>query len=101
MRILVVEDDVNIADVIRCYLVERHYYVDIAHDGEAGLDLAWSNDYDLIILDVMLPKINGKELCRMLRRDGVSTPILMLTALASEEDMVEGLDLGADDYLTK
>jgi DNA-binding response OmpR family regulator len=101
MRILVVEDDEAIADIIRCCLVSQHYYVDIAYDGKTAEDLAWSNDYDLIILDVMLPKKNGRDVCRALRQEGVVTPIMMLTALASEEDMITGLDIGADDYLTK
>jgi DNA-binding response OmpR family regulator len=101
MRILVVEDDADIADILRAGLVHHHYYVDVARDGVQGGELAWSNDYDLIILDVMLPKKNGKDLCRELRHEGLKTPILMLTALGSEEDVVEGLDTGADDYLTK
>jgi DNA-binding response OmpR family regulator len=101
MRILVVEDDEAIADIIRCGLVAQHYYVDIAADGETAVDLAWSNDYDLLILDIMLPKKNGRDVCRELRDEGLMTPILMLTALASEEDMISGLDIGADDYLTK
>jgi DNA-binding response OmpR family regulator len=101
MRILLVEDDKMIAETIRSGLIEQHYYVDVAHDGQQGEDLAWSNDYDLIILDIMLPKIDGKEVCRSLRREGVQIPILMLTALASESDIVAGLDLGADDYMTK
>jgi DNA-binding response OmpR family regulator len=73
----------------------------VAYDGRQGEDLAWSNDYDLIILDIMLPKMDGRQLCRSLRDEGVQIPILMLTALASESDIVAGLDLGADDYLTK
>lgn len=101
MRILIVEDDVNIADVIQRGLVQQHYSVDVAYDGENGMDLAWSNDYDLVILDVMLPKKNGNEVCRSLREEGLSTPILMLTALGSPSDVIRGLDQGADDYLTK
>jgi DNA-binding response OmpR family regulator len=101
MRILIVEDDVNICDMLRRGLVEQHYSVDVAHDGETGLDLAWSNDYDLVILDLMLPKRDGKSVCKSLRTDGVVTPILMLTALASSNDVISGLDHGADDYLTK
>src|SRR5688572_29566025 len=92
MRILLVEDDKMIAETIRSGLIEQHYYVDVAHDGQQGEDLAWSNDYDLIILDIMLPKIDGKEVCRSLRREGVQIPILMLTALASESDIIAGLD---------
>jgi two-component system copper resistance phosphate regulon response regulator CusR len=101
MRILIVEDDVNIADVIKRGLVEQHYSVDLAYDGDAGCDLAWTNDYDLIILDVMLPKMNGNDVARSLRSEGVATPILMLTALGSVNDVIHGLDQGADDYLTK
>ncbi len=101
MRILVVEDDENIASVIRRGLVEQHYSVDVAPDGEEGQDAAWSNDYDLIILDVMLPKIDGYSLCKMLRDEGLTTPILMLTALGGSNDVITGLDQGADDYLTK
>jgi DNA-binding response OmpR family regulator len=101
MRILLVEDDKMIAETIRSGLIGQHYYVDVAYDGRQGEDLAWSNDYDLIILDIMLPKMDGRQLCRSLRDEGVQIPILMLTALASESDIVAGLDLGADDYLTK
>jgi DNA-binding response OmpR family regulator len=101
MRILVVEDDVNIADVIRRGLIDQHYSVDLAYDGDAGCEMAWSNDYDLIILDVMLPKMNGTDVAKALRSEGLSTPILMLTALGSASDIIQGLDQGADDYLTK
>ena len=101
MRILVVEDDVEIADIVREYLADQHYYVDIARDGVVGAELARSNDYDLIVLDIMLPRKSGKDLCRELRGEGLKTPILMLTALASESEIVEGLDIGADDYLAK
>ncbi|HVX91219.1 MAG TPA: response regulator transcription factor [Candidatus Paceibacterota bacterium] len=101
MRVLIIEDDVNIADVVRRGLAAQHYMVDMANDAAAGEDLAWSNDYDVIILDVMLPGMNGKDLCRSLRREGLTTPILMLTALADTSDIVDGLDHGADDYLAK
>lgn len=101
MRILIVEDDVNIADVIKRGLVEQHYSVDIAHDGDNGYELACCNDYDLIILDVMLPKMNGTDVAKALRKEGFATPILMLTALGSANDVINGLDQGADDYLTK
>ena len=101
MRILIVEDDIDIAEMIRDGLVEKHYSVDLAHDGDTGHEMALCNDYDLIILDIMLPKMSGKEVCRTLRSERLETPILMLTALASTEDMVDGLDIGADDYLTK
>lgn len=101
MRILVVEDDENIASVIRRGLVDQHYSVDVANDGDAGLESGCCNDYDLIILDVMLPKMDGYSLCKSLRQEGVSTPILMLTALGASNDVIMGLDQGADDYLTK
>src|SRR2546423_2859965 len=101
MRILVVEDDLHICDLLRRELIEQHYSVDVANDGETGLDLAWSNEYDLIILDVMLPKKDGLAVCRALRDEGIATPILMLTALGSSVDVIAGLDHGADDYLTK
>jgi DNA-binding response OmpR family regulator len=101
MRILIVEDDVMIADLLRRGLSEQHYVIDVASDGDDGLDLALSNDYDLVILDVMLPRMNGRELCREVRREGVMTPILMLTGLGSSHDVITSLDMGADDYLTK
>jgi len=101
MRILVVEDDPDIADLIRLGLTARRYSIDVAHDGEAGSELAWSNEYDLIIMDVQMPKLDGRSLCRMLRAEKITTPILMLTALSDSEDIIGGLDDGADDYLTK
>jgi len=101
MRILIVEDDVKIADVIARGLKEQHYSVDIANNGADGAYLAKINQYDLIILDVMLPVKNGWDVCRELRREDFINPILMLTALDSVEDKIKGLDEGADDYLTK
>lgn len=101
MRILVIEDDSNIADVVRRALVEQHYLVDIAADGRKGLELALVNEYDLIILDLMLPGMDGREVCREIRRQECTTPVLMLTALSSREDVIDGLDRGADDYLMK
>lgn len=101
MRILVVEDDSRMADVIAKGLRENSYAVDIAHDGDAGLYQTSINDYDVIILDVLLPKRDGFEVCRELRTRGNTTPILMLTARAAIDDRITGLDAGADDYLTK
>ncbi|HVK38056.1 MAG TPA: response regulator transcription factor [Candidatus Kapabacteria bacterium] len=101
MRILVVEDDQNIADVLRRGLVEQHYSVDVAGDGQTGAELALVNDYDLLILDIMLPGLDGRAVCRRVREEGLLTPILMLTALGSAGDVITGLDSGADDYLTK
>lgn len=101
MRILVVEDEKKVARFIQQGLEEEHYTVDVAHDGIAGMSLAESQNYDAIVLDVMLPGKNGIELTRELRAHKRTTPILMLTAKTSTEDKVEGLDSGADDYLTK
>ena len=82
-------------------LEDEAYAVDVAHDGDEGYRTATADDYDVIILDVMLPEMNGYEVCRALRKDGNQTPILMLTARDAERDIVEGLDMGADDYLAK
>jgi DNA-binding response OmpR family regulator len=101
MRILVVEDDSRMVDVIAQGLRENSYAVDIAHDGDAGLYQTSINDYDVIILDVLLPKRDGFEVCRELRARANTTPILMLTARAAIDDRITGLDAGADDYLTK
>src|SRR5205085_6862002 len=101
MRILLVEDEPRMANVIARGLREQSYAVDIAEDGEAALYQASINDYDLIALDVLLPKRDGFEVCRELRARGDSTPILMLTARATVDDRVTGFDAGADDYLTK
>jgi DNA-binding response OmpR family regulator len=101
MRILLVEDDPRMAGVIAKGLREHSYAVDVAQDGEAGLYQAAINDYDVIVLDVLLPKRDGYEVCRELRTHGNTTPLLMLTARASIDDRVTGLDAGADDYLTK
>ena len=101
MRILLVEDDVAIAQSLKEGLEDEAYAVDVAHDGDEGYRTATANDYDVIVLDVMLPEMNGYEVCRALRKDGNQTPILMLTARDAERDIVEGLDMGADDYLAK
>ncbi len=101
MKILLVEDEKKMASFIERGLKEEGFVVDIAHDGEKGSDYAISNDYDLLILDVMLPKQSGIDLCRLVREKGSTVPILMLTARDSVEDKVTGLDAGADDYLTK
>ncbi|WP_447979401.1 response regulator [Candidatus Nitrospira bockiana] len=101
MRILVVEDDCNLGQFIRKGLKEERYAVDLADDGETGLQFALANPYELLIVDIMLPKIDGLTLCRRLRVAGNATPILLLTARDATEDKVEGLDAGADDYLTK
>lgn len=101
MRILLVEDNVAIARSLKEGLEDEAYAVDVAHDGDEGYRTATTDDYDVIILDVMLPEMNGYEVCRALRKDGNQTPILMLTARDAERDIVEGLDMGADDYLAK
>jgi heavy metal response regulator len=101
MRILVVEDEKKVARFIQQGLEEDHYAVDVAHDGENGAVMAEAQNYDVIVLDVMLPKMSGIEVTRHLRENKISTPILMLTAKTATEDKVAGLDSGADDYLTK
>jgi two-component system copper resistance phosphate regulon response regulator CusR len=101
MRILLVEDDADAAAVLAKGLREHAYAVDIASDGRQALQLAAINDYDLILLDLLLPRIGGLEVCRRLRGDGATTPILMLTARGEPDQRVQGLDVGADDYLAK
>ncbi len=101
MRILIVEDEVRLARTLKEMLHTNRDDCDVCYDGEAGLDHALSNDYDLIIMDVMLPKMNGFAATEALRKAHVDTPILMLTARTDTEDRVRGLDAGADYYLTK
>jgi two-component system, OmpR family, response regulator QseB len=101
MRILVVEDDRRIAEPLAEDLRHQHHVVDLTDDGIRGWEYAQSQIYDLILLDVMLPRLNGLELCRRLRRDGCTAQILMLTARDTIADKVVGLDAGADDYLVK
>jgi heavy metal response regulator len=101
MRILVIEDEKKLAGFVRKGLVEQSYSVDVAYDGIKGFVLASQNDYDLIILDIILPKQDGWTTCKKIRKEGITTPILMLTALGETDDKVKGLDSGADDYLTK
>ena len=101
MRILLVEDEPSAAMMLAKGLREEAYAVDVAGDGEKALDQAYVNDYDLIILDVMLPRKDGFAVCRELRAAGYAMPVLMLTARDAVEDKVEGLDSGADDYLSK
>jgi heavy metal response regulator len=101
MRVLVVEDERKIADFIRKGLSEHGYAVDVAYDGEEALDWPSVADFDIVILDIMLPVRDGIEVCRELRRRGIQTPVLMLTARDAIEDRVRGLDSGADDYLVK
>jgi len=101
MRVLVVEDQVKMARLLRRGLESEAFAVDVAERGEDALWMAGATDYDAIVLDVMLPGIDGFETCSRLRKDGVWAPVLMLTARDSVEDRVAGLDGGADDYLTK
>ncbi len=101
MRILVVEDEPNVIDFIEQGLKEEGYMVDVATDGKLALDFAQTYPYDLIILDILLPGLDGRQVARTLRSRGLSTPILMLTALDDVDDRVAGLDSGADDYLIK
>src|SRR5688572_3186621 len=101
MYILVVEDERRLAQVVRRVLEEEGHTVDLAYDGEEGLAVATDGSHDVIVLDILLPAMDGFEVCRSLRRDRVDTPILLLTALDSVDDRVRGLDAGADDYLPK
>jgi len=101
MRMLVVEDEHRIAQTIKKGLEQERYAVDIAYDGTSGYDLATTEDYDVIILDRMLPGMTGMEVCAKLRKNDNHTPILMLTAKSQTTDKIDGLDAGADDYLTK
>jgi heavy metal response regulator len=101
MRILVIEDEKKVANFIRKGLEEEHYAVDTAYDGEVGLFMAETNEYDLIVLDLMIPKIDGLEVLRRIRGNKINVPVLVLTAKDAVEDIVKGLDTGCDDYLTK
>jgi two-component system OmpR family response regulator len=101
MRVLVVDDEKRLARSLRVGLEAEGFAVDVAHDGTDGLWLAREHPYDAIVLDLMLPGLNGYQVCEALRAERNWTPILMLTARAGEWDQVEGLDTGADDYLTK
>lgn len=100
-NILLVEDEVSVGALINKGLRESGHTVSVAPDGNIGLEMAIKNEFDVLILDIMLPGINGLELCRRLRTNKIQTPILMLTALGSTENIVNGLDNGADDYLVK
>lgn len=101
MRILIVEDEVHLAEALGQIMTEQKYLADVVHDGADGLDYALTGEYDVILLDVMLPKLDGFEVARHLRAAHVSTPILMLTARDEISDKISGLDCGADDYMTK
>ncbi len=101
MQILIVEDELALSNAIKRLLEQRGYFVDAVYDGRSAVDYAKAMSYSLIILDVMLPKLDGFEVVRELRADGIGTPILMLTARGATPDKVQGLNYGADDYMTK
>ncbi|MBU0458269.1 response regulator transcription factor [Patescibacteria group bacterium] len=101
MRILIVEDEHQLARNIQKYLLLDKYAVDVAFDGEEGLNKAMTNDYDCMVLDLNLPKLDGVELCKELRKEKKNMPIIMLTARSGSQSIITGLDAGADDYLTK
>jgi len=101
MRILIVEDEHKIAAAIKKGLEQENFAVDVAYDGEEGYDFASTEEYSVIVLDIMLPKLNGIEICARLRKADIKTPILMLTAKDEVDDKVHGLNSGADDYLPK
>jgi two-component system response regulator MprA len=101
MKLLIIEDEARMAELLRKGLTEEGHMATCAHDGAEGLALAKSYEFDVIVLDIMLPKLSGYELAKRLRTEKVKTPILMLTAKDSVPDIVRGLDLGADDYMTK
>jgi len=101
VKILIVEDEPELSDQLRLTLSNQRYMVDIAEDGEAALDKLFDNPYDLILLDIMLPRIDGFEVLSEIRKAGIDTPVLMLTAKGEVEEKIKGLDLGADDYLAK
>src|SRR3990170_4896666 len=101
MKVLYVEDEKKVADLVKDALERENFSVEIAYDGEQGESLALEGDFDLVILDILLPKKDGLDVLKSLRKKKASTPVLLLTAKTSVEDRVKGLDGGADDYLTK
>jgi DNA-binding response OmpR family regulator len=101
MRILIIEDEPGIASFLKEGLEEEYFAVDVAADGRKGLELALTSDYDLLLVDWMIPGISGIEVCRQLRKEGVETPVIFLTAKDTIEDVVFGLDAGANDYIRK
>lgn len=101
MKILIVEDEKNIANSLKRGFIDESFQADVAHDGETGYDLAAVNEYDCIILDLMLPKVSGEDICKNLRKEGNLTPIIILTARGSVQERVLGLEIGADDYMVK
>lgn len=101
MRVLIVEDEIRLAEALGEIMKSQRYTVDIVNDGEDGLDYAMSDIYDVIVMDVMLPKMNGFDIVRKMREEKNQTPVIMLTAKDDTSDKIKGLDCGADDYLTK
>lgn len=101
MRVLMIEDEIYMAEAIMQILRKHHYSVDLAQDGEYGLDCVLTGIYDLIVLDIMLPKMDGIEVLRRLRGEGIAIPVILLTARDAPEEKIQGLDNGADDYLAK
>ncbi|MRN53910.1 response regulator transcription factor [Paenibacillus monticola] len=101
MRILIVEDELHLAEALTQILKKHNYSVDAVHDGRSGLDHALSGIYDLLLLDIMMPEMDGISVLKALRQEGVSTPVILLTAKGEITDMVTGLDYGADDYIAK
>jgi DNA-binding response OmpR family regulator len=101
MRILIIEDETRIADFLQRGLRAESHFCLIAHDGETGLSLATEGDFDLILLDLMLPGIHGHEVCQQMRMKQVNTPLIILSAMDSLDDVIAGLRMGADDYMTK
>jgi two-component system, OmpR family, copper resistance phosphate regulon response regulator CusR len=99
--ILIVEDEIKIADTLKSGLIEQGYTAEVAYDGETGLQMFESNKYDIIVLDLNLPGISGYDLCKIIRSSNSQIPVIMLTALSSLEDKIEGYDAGADDYIIK
>lgn len=101
MRILLIEDDINLCETLRFQLEKEHHQVDICHDGRDGLDLFLQNGHELVLLDRMLPTMNGLLILKKARNSGISTPVILITALGELYDRIEGLDSGADDYIVK
>ena len=101
MRLLIAEDDLDLAEALAVFLEKHQYTVDAVHDGSAALDYAGTGDYDAVILDIMMPKLDGLQVLARLRDSGVSTPVMLLTAKGEKDDRVAGFNSGADDYLPK
>ena len=101
MKILLVEDEIKVSNFIMRGLEEEGYTVEMAEDGKKGLEFIKTKEYDIVLLDLMIPEIDGLEVLKRMREDGIETPVLIITAKSSKEDVVKGLDTGSDDYLTK